>query len=65
MPSLTNSMLVTSADGFLYRWDPGSNTFTQSIRLTGGVGQAYTPTAIGADGRVYAVSGGVLFSIGK
>jgi hypothetical protein len=33
--------------------------------LTSGVGEAYTPTAIGADGAVYAVNNAVLFSIAK
>jgi len=62
---LTNSVLVNSEDGFLYRWDLSSNAFTQRIQLTSGIGEAYTPTAIGADGAVYAVSNAVLFSIAK
>ena len=62
---LTGSVLVNSEDGFLYRWDLSSNAFTQRIRLTSGIGEAYTPTAIGADGAVYAVNNAVLFSIAK
>jgi hypothetical protein len=62
---LTHSVLVNSEDGFLYRWDLTSNTFTQRLRLTSGVGEAYTPTAVGADGAVYAMSNAVLFSIAK
>jgi hypothetical protein len=62
---LTGSVLVNSADGFLYRWDLSRNAFTQRIQLTSGIGEAYTPTAIGADGAVYAVSNAVLFSIAK
>ena len=59
------SVLVNSEDGKLYRWDLPSNSFTQSIRLNSGIAEAYTPTAIGADGAVYAVNNGVLFSIGR
>jgi hypothetical protein len=62
---LTHSVLVNSEDGYLYRWDLHSNSFTQKIQLTGGLGEAYTPTAIGADGAVYAVNRAVLFSIGR
>jgi hypothetical protein len=61
----TQSILVNSEDGVLYRWSLSSNTFTERIRLTNGLGEAYTPTAVGADGAVYAVSSAVLFSIGK
>jgi hypothetical protein len=60
---LTKSILVNSEDGFLYRWSLATNTFTQRIRLTGGLAESYTPTAIGADGAVYAVNNAVLFSI--
>jgi hypothetical protein len=60
---LTRSVLVNSEDGFLYRWDLPSNSFTEKIRLTSGLAESYTPTAIGADGAVYAVNNAVLFSI--
>ena len=62
---LTKSILVNSEDGVLYRWDMATDTFTQRIRLTAGLGEAYTPTAIGADGAVYAVNKATLFSVGK
>ncbi len=58
------SALVNSEDGVLYRWDFTTNTFTQSVRLTSGRGEAYTPTAIGADGTVYAINDAVLFAVG-
>jgi hypothetical protein len=61
----TKSVLVNSEDGFLYRWDLVGNRLSQSIQLTSGVGQAYTPTVIGADGKVYAINNAVLFSIAK
>ncbi len=61
----TKSILVNSEDGWLYRWSLASNTFTQRIQLTSGVAESYTPTAVGADGAVYAVNNAVLFSIAK
>jgi len=61
----TRSVLVNSEDGFLYRWDLVTNTASQRIRLTSGIGEAYTPTAIGADGAVYAVNNALLFSIAR
>ena len=62
---LTGSVLANSEDGYLYRWHLASNSFTQRIRLTSGIAESYTPTAIGADGAVYAVNNAVLFSIGR
>ncbi len=60
----TKSILANSEDGKLYRWNLTTNTFTQVITLTLGVGEAYTPTLIGADGAVYAINNGILFSVG-
>ena len=48
-----------------YTWDLATNTFSQRIRLSAGLGEAYTPTAIGADGAVYAVSNARLYSVGR
>lgn len=62
---LTHSVLANSEDGYLYRWDLRSNTFTQRIRLTTGIGQAYTATAVGADGAVYAINDAVLYSVAR
>jgi hypothetical protein len=62
---LTKSVLVNSEDGFLYRWDLATNRLSQKIQLTSGIGESYTPTAIGADGAVYAINNAVLFSIAK
>ncbi len=57
------SVLVNSEDGYLYRWDLVTNSFTQRIQLTSGIAESYTPTALGADGAVYAINNAVLFSI--
>ncbi len=62
---LTRSILVNSEDGILYRWDMATNRLTQKIRLTAGLGEAYTPTVIGADGAVYAINDATLFSVAK
>ncbi len=61
----TDSILANSEDGKLYRWNLGSNTFTQVVTLTPGVGEAYTPTIIGADGTVYAINNATLFAVGS
>jgi hypothetical protein len=57
------SILANNEDGVLYRWDLTTNTFSQSIRLTAGLGEAYTPTLVGADGAVYAINNATLFCV--
>jgi hypothetical protein len=59
----TKSILANNEDGVLYRWDLTNNTLSQNIRITSGLGQAYTPTLVGADGAVYAISNATLFAI--
>lgn len=61
----TKSVIANSEDGVLYRWDLTTNTLSQSIRLTNGIGEAYTPTVIGPDGTVYAINGAILNAIGR
>jgi hypothetical protein len=60
----TGSILANSEDGNLYRWDLASNSFSQQITLTPGVGEAYTPTVVGPDGVVYAINNATLFAVG-
>jgi hypothetical protein len=60
----TDSILAGSEDGKLYRWDLATNTFSEVITLTPGIGEAYTPTVIGADGTVYAINNATLFAVG-
>jgi uncharacterized repeat protein (TIGR01451 family) len=59
------SAIANSEDGVVYRWDFASNSFIQQVRLTAGVGEAYTPTAIGADGTAYAINDASLFAVGQ
>jgi hypothetical protein len=59
------SVLANSEDGKLYRWDLTTKTFSQVIKLTGGIGEAYTPTVIGSDGTVYAINDAILFAVGQ
>lgn len=62
---ITKSVLANSEDGKLYRWDLTTNTFSQRITLSSGIGEAYTPTVIGPDGTAYAINDAVLFAVGK
>jgi hypothetical protein len=62
---ISKSVLANSEDGKLYRWDLTSNSFSQVIRLSAGIGEAYTPTIIGTDGTAFAINDAVLFAIGK
>jgi hypothetical protein len=62
--SFTHSVLAGAEDGKLYRWDLATNTFSEQIVLTPGVGEAYTPTLSGPDGQVYAINDATLFAVG-
>jgi hypothetical protein len=59
----TDSIFANSEDGTLYRWNLASNSFTESVNLTVGTGEAYTPTVIGVDGTVYAINDATLFAV--
>jgi hypothetical protein len=61
----TKSILANSEDGKLYRWDLTSNTLSEVITLSIGIGEAYTPTVIGSDGTAYAINFAVLNAIGR
>lgn len=61
----TRSILVNSEDGLLYRWDLTTGALSESIVLTSGIGEAYTPTVVGADGTVYAINNAILFAVGQ
>jgi hypothetical protein len=61
----TKSVMVNSEDGNLYRWDLTTNTLSETIKLSPGIGEAYTPTVVGNDGTVYAINQAVLDAVGK
>jgi hypothetical protein len=61
----TKAAIINSEDGVVYRWDFTSNTLLQRLTLTAGRGEAYTPTAIGPDGTVYAINDAILFAVGN
>jgi hypothetical protein len=61
----TKAAIINSENGNVYRWDFSSNSLLQTVNLTSGIGEAYTPTAIGPDGTVYAVNDSVLFAVGQ
>ncbi len=61
---VTKAVMANSEDGKLYRWDLTTNTFTASIALSPGIGEAYTPTVIGPDGTVYAINWAILNAVG-
>jgi len=61
----TRAMLINNEDGYLYRWDLPSNTLSERIRFNNGLGQSYTPTAVGPDGTIYAINNAVLFAVGR
>ena len=60
----TKSILANSEDGKLYCWGLTSNSFSQRIKLSPGVSEAYTPTVIGSDGTVYAINDAILDAVG-
>jgi hypothetical protein len=61
----TKSGLVNCEDGKLYRWDFTTDTLSETVVLTPGLGEAYTPTIVAADGKVYAINNATLFAVGQ
>ncbi|MBI1757310.1 MAG: hypothetical protein HYR64_09420 [Fimbriimonas ginsengisoli] len=60
----TRCAIVNSEDGTIYRWDFDTNTLSEKVTLAPPTGEAYTATAIGPDGTVYAINNAVLFAVG-
>jgi hypothetical protein len=60
----SKSILVNSEDGVLYRWDLTANALSEKVKLSVGIGEAYTPTVIGSDGTAYAINDAILDAVG-
>jgi hypothetical protein len=60
----TQSVLMNNEDGHAYRWHLPSNTLSQRLSLNNGYLQAYTPTSVGPDGKVYTINHARLFALG-
>jgi len=60
----TNSILVNSEDGHMYRWDMNTNTLLEGLPLNPAFSEPYTPTLVGPDGTVYAINHGTLYAAG-
>lgn len=61
----STSIIVNSEDGILYRWNGAGNSFSEQIRLTAGIGEAYTTTVISGNGVVFATNDATLFAVGN
>jgi hypothetical protein len=53
--------VVNSEDGHVYRWSFATNSLSPGLKLAPPTGEAYTSTAIGPDGAIYAINNAVLF----
>jgi outer membrane protein assembly factor BamB len=58
------TVYVNSEDGYAYVLDQGGHLVSR-LFLQLAVGAAYTPIALGPDGRIYAQNNGVLFVLGQ
>jgi hypothetical protein len=59
------SVIANAEDGYSYRWDLPTNTLSQTLKLNAPLGEAYTPTLIGANGTVYAINDATLYAMGN
>ncbi|HEX6812084.1 MAG TPA: hypothetical protein VF384_10715 [Planctomycetota bacterium] len=59
------SAIVNCEDGKVYRWHLPTNTLSQGVALTIGIGEAYTSTIIGMDGMCFAINDARLYAVGR
>lgn len=61
----TGNVYFDSEDGHLYCWNLASNSLTQAVTLTAGIGEPYVPTTMGPDGTIYTLNGSYIFALGN
>jgi hypothetical protein len=61
----TKSIIANSEDGHAYRWSLQSKKIIQSLMLNAPRPEAYTPTVIGVDGKIYAINNAFFYAIGN
>jgi hypothetical protein len=59
-----HSVILNCEDGVLYRWSLDTFALIESIRLTDGIGEAYTTTMVSNDGLVFGISNAKLYCVG-
>lgn len=57
------SVILNCEDGVVYRWNLVNFTLSESVRLTDGIGEAYTSTVIGPGGDILAISNARLYIV--
>ena len=62
----TDSIIVPSEDGNVYRWDLANDSLSQTINVGTGIGEAYVPTIINPNnGQILTINNATLFAIGS
>ncbi|AIE83860.1 hypothetical protein [Fimbriimonas ginsengisoli] len=57
--------IVNNEDGKCYRWNFDTNTLSETMRLTSGVGEAYTPTIVSRHGESFAINNARVYVLGR
>ena len=61
----TSSVFAGSEDGHFYRWNIANNSISQKLTLNAPTPEAYTPSLVGPDGKIYSINNAILYAIGK
>ena len=59
------SAIINSEDGHMYRWSFVTGAISEALDLQPATGEAYTETAIGPDGQLYAINNSILCALGS